>query len=102
MRAIVPSFVLIVLLAVLSTGCKTLTGETVGEHIDDTNITTVVKTKLAQEKGVTVTQIHVSTVQRTVYLTGTVPSEALKDRAGAIARGVDGVRGIVNNLKVGP
>lgn len=102
MRLVLRSLVLIALLAAVSTGCKTLTGQTVGENIDDTNITTVVKAKLAGEKGVTLTQVHVSTIQRTVYLTGTVGTEALKERTGAIARAVEGVREVVNNLKVQP
>ena len=102
MRVILRSLVLIALLALAATGCKTLTGETMGENIDDTNITTIVKTKLAGEKGVTLTQVHVRTVQRTVYLTGTVGTEALKERTSAIARGVEGVREVVNSLKVQP
>ena len=102
MRFILGSLALIVLLALASTGCKTLTGETLGENIDDTNITAEVKAKLAGEKGVTLTQIHVRTVQRTVYLTGSVQTAALKDRAGAIARGVSGVREVVNDVKVQP
>jgi osmotically-inducible protein OsmY len=101
-RASPASLVLIALLALALVGCQTLTGETLGENIDDTNVTAVVKTKLAQEKGVMLTQIHVSTIKRTVYLTGTVATAALKDRAGAIARGVSGVREVVNNLRVGP
>jgi osmotically-inducible protein OsmY len=42
----------------------------------------------------------VDTVKGTVYLTGVVESVAIKERAAAITRQVQGVRGVVNNLKV--
>jgi hypothetical protein len=35
-------------------GCQAMTGQTLGENVDDTTITTTVKTKLAAEKGSTV------------------------------------------------
>ena len=88
------------ILPALLAGCTSLTGETAREHLDDTAITAAVKSKLAAEKVSTLTRIGVDTVQGTVYLTGIVETPALKARAGEIARQVQGVRGVVNNLKV--
>jgi osmotically-inducible protein OsmY len=92
--------VLVVLVALALSGCVALTGSTLGQNIDDTTITTTVKAKLAGEKAVTLTRVSVETQQGVVYLTGFVESAALRDRAGEIARKVDGVRDVVNNVRV--
>lgn len=92
---------MLVFLVVLS-GCRALTGSTLGQNIDDTTITTEIKAKLAAEKASTLTRVHVETQQGTVYLTGVVPTEALKERAGEVARKIPGVREVVNNVKVQP
>jgi hyperosmotically inducible protein len=93
---------LAVLLAVFLAGCQTLTGSTAGENIDDARITLAIKTKLAEEKAATLTRVGVKTVQGTVYLTGVVETADLKQRASEIANEFEGVREVVNNLKVGP
>jgi osmotically-inducible protein OsmY len=84
----------------LLSGCQALTGETLGEHIDDTTITSTVKTKLAAEKGTTLTRIQVDTDRGVVQLSGVVDSAADKSRAEQITRGVGGVKGVKNNLQV--
>ena len=90
----------IVLLAL--TGCQSMTGETAGENIDDTSITTAVKAKLAAEKPATLTQVGVETNLRTVHLTGVVASDALRQRAGDLATSVKGVREVKNDIQVRP
>jgi hyperosmotically inducible periplasmic protein len=90
----------IVLLAL--TGCQSMTGETAGENIDDTSITTAVKAKLAAEKPATLTQVGVETNLRTVHLTGVVASDALRQRAGDLASSVKGVREVKNDIQVRP
>ena len=81
-------------------GCQALTGETLGENIDDTTITTTVKAKLAADKAATLTRVEVDTDRGVVQLSGVVKSAADKTRAGEIARSVSGVRRVVNNLQV--
>jgi len=93
---------LAVLVVVGLCGCVALTGSTLGQNIDDTNITTEIKARLAAEKAATLTRVHVETQQGTVYLTGIVPTEALKTRAGEVAGKIQGVRQVVNNIKVQP
>ena len=68
----------------------------------DTSITMAVKSKLAGEKLSTLTKVNVDTHQGVVELNGTVDSNATKERATKLARQVDGVRQVVNNLKVQP
>lgn len=94
--------VMAVLIVVGFSGCVALTGSTLGQNIDDTTITTEIKAKLAAEKAATLTRVHVETQQGTVYLTGIVPTEALKARAGEVAGGIHGVSQVVNNIRVQP
>jgi sporulation protein YlmC with PRC-barrel domain len=70
------------------------------KYWSDTSITMAVKSKLAGEKLATLTKVDVDTREGVVELTGTVDSTATKDRATQLARQVDGVRRVVNNLKV--
>jgi osmotically-inducible protein OsmY len=95
-RAILPIF----LLASCLIGCQTITGETMGENIDDTTITTTVKAKLAAEKGSTLTRVQVDTNRGVVQLSGIVDSGNDRTRAEQVTRGVGGVKGVVNNLQV--
>jgi hyperosmotically inducible protein len=90
----------LVLAATLALGCSAMTGKTTGQTIDDATITASVKTKLAQEKFGTVTKIDVDTNRGTVYLNGTVDNPTMKARASEVARTVEGVRDVVNNLQV--
>jgi osmotically-inducible protein OsmY len=90
-------FVLFVFVAV---GCQSMTGETAGENVSDSSITSAVKAKLAGDRVGTLTQVSVETVRKTVYLTGVVPTAEDKRRAGEIARNVDGAKEVVNNLQV--
>jgi hyperosmotically inducible protein len=93
------------LLLALSIGCKAVTGKTLGRHIDDATITASVKTNLAADnltKVGSLARISVKTHQGIVNLTGTVKSFEVKQRAGEIARAVDGVQGVLNHLQVEP
>jgi hyperosmotically inducible periplasmic protein len=100
MRKITQSFLLMIGVLWLLSGCQALTGETLGEHIDDTTITSTVKTRLAAEKGTTLTRIQVDTDRGVVQLSGVVENAAERARAEQIARGVGGVKGVRNNLQV--
>ena len=88
------------ILSLQLSACTTMTGESLGQNIDDTNITTTVKSKLAVEKASSLTRIGVDTVKGVVHLTGIVETPELKQRAESVARSVGGVRGVVNNLQV--
>jgi hyperosmotically inducible periplasmic protein len=88
------------LIAFYLSGCQAITGETLGQNIDDTTITTSVKSKLAVDKASSLTRVGVDTTRGTVQLTGVVDSQATKNKAAAIAQSVDGVKNVVNNLQV--
>src|SRR5713226_8815528 len=81
-------------------GCTAMTGESLGQNIDDTNITATVKAKLAAEKASSLTRVDVTTTRGVVQLTGVVETDAQRAQAEQIAGQVGGVRGVVNNLQV--
>lgn len=70
-------------------------------YIDDAMITAKVKAALAQDPGASALAIEVETTKGTVQLSGTVDSADEKMKAESIARGVDGVKGVENGLKLG-
>jgi len=76
--------------------------EGAGKAVDDSWITTKVKTDLAKDKGTSATKIHVNTKAGVVVLTGTVPSAAEKEKAEQDARSVKGVVDVENQLTVAP
>jgi hyperosmotically inducible protein len=88
------------LIFVVLNGCQTLTGETVGQNIDDTTLTSYVKTKLVADKAANLTRVDVDTTRGVVSLTGVVESEEQRKRAGQLAAQVDGVKRVINNLQV--
>jgi hyperosmotically inducible periplasmic protein len=97
-RSIVTA-VLGAVVALTTAGCAVTSGQsTVGQAIDDTTITTRVKAKMAEDPAVSAMRIQVETVNGTVQLSGFAVSQAEKDRAGVLARGVSEVREVRNNI----
>ena len=99
LRRVYP-LILGLLLSLQLSGCTTLTGESLGQNVDDTTITTEVKSRLAYEKGSSLTRVGVETVRGVVHLSGIVENTGVKNKAESIARSVGGVRGVVNNLQI--
>ena len=82
------------------TGCQAMTGQTMGETIDDSYITGAVKTQLASDKMVSLTRVEVETNNGVVYLTGQVETAEQRSRIGSLALQVKGVKKVVNNVQV--
>ena len=87
------------LFVTLGSGCVALTGETMGQNIDDTNLTATVKAKLVADKASNLTRVEVNTTRGVVHLTGVVENAAQRARAEQIASQVGGVKSVVNNLQ---
>ncbi|OGQ80036.1 MAG: hypothetical protein A3F90_05940 [Deltaproteobacteria bacterium RIFCSPLOWO2_12_FULL_60_19] len=87
------------LFVMLGSGCTALTGETLGQNIDDTNLTATVKAKLVADKASNLTRVEVNTTRGVVHLTGVVDNAAQRARAEQIASQVGGVKSVVNNLQ---
>ena len=88
--------------ALLSTaGCAVTRGqETVGAYIDDATITTQIKSRFVENKVVDAASIQVETLNGTVMLSGFAKSAAEKSTAETIARGVNGVKSVRNELSI--
>jgi hyperosmotically inducible protein len=99
MRALNAISLLLVIL-VLAAGCRSMTGESAGQNIDDATITAQVKAKLAAERASNLTRVSVATADGTVSLTGIVPTVAERARAEEITRQVKGVRSVMNGLQI--
>ena len=88
------------LLVISLMGCQAMTGKTAGQNVDDATITASVKSTLVADKAANLTRIDVDTNSGVVALNGTVESAEQKTRAEQLARRVDGVRSVINNLQV--
>ena len=66
----------------------------------DAGITTAVKSKLAADDTVKAYQVDVDTDNHVVTLTGDVNTSLAKDRAVEIARATDGVRDVIDQIRV--
>jgi osmotically-inducible protein OsmY len=73
---------------------------TAGQYIDDTTITARVKTAIYQEPTLKSAEINVETFKGRVQLSGFVSTRASMDRAGAVAKGVNGVIAVNNDLRL--
>jgi osmotically-inducible protein OsmY len=71
-----------------------------GQYVDDSVITTKVKTLLAANDLLKSFEVGVETSAGVVQLSGFVDSQSTADQAGRVARGVDGVTSVRNDLVV--
>ena len=86
---------------ILAPGCaSTATRASTGEYIDDSVITTKVKTALVRDDSTPASAIKVETFKGAVQLSGFVDTEAQKTEAGIVASRVEGVKQVVNNIVV--
>lgn len=91
-------------IALLTTaGCAVTRGqETVGAYIDDTTITTQIKGRFIDNKLVDASAISVETLKGTVMLSGFAKNTTERNTAESIARGVNGVKLVKNEIAVRP
>ena len=88
-----------VLLATLACGCTQHDTTVLKHKLDDAEVTTAVKTKLATDEGLrTLTGIHVNSSDGVVTLAGEVPSSEDSAKAERLAASVEGVTKVRNDL----
>jgi hyperosmotically inducible protein len=73
---------------------------TSGQDVDDGMLTASVKAKLMDDSTTKAYEINVGTQKGVVQLTGFVDSTTMKARAGELARSVDGVKDVRNDLEI--
>ena len=91
------------LLGTAVVGCSSnepMPAQKAGTFVDDSYLTTAVKTKLAANEGLKSFDIKVITDHQVVSLSGTLPNDALRDEAVGVAKSVDGVKGVIDNIQV--
>jgi osmotically-inducible protein OsmY len=88
------------LVASLAACAGSSTSESTGQYVDDSTITTKVKAALIADQSLKAFDIHVETFKNVVQLSGFVNSATLAARAGTVAAGVAGVKGVKNDLVV--
>jgi osmotically-inducible protein OsmY len=92
--------VLLMLIATFAACAATRTQSSSGEFVDDSVITTKVKSLLAADDFLKSFEISVESFKGTVQLSGFVNSQKAVDKAAEITRSVQGVKSIKNNLIV--
>jgi osmotically-inducible protein OsmY len=97
---VIHCLVLLTLIATFAACAATSTKESTGEYIDDSVITTKVKSLLAGDDFLKSFQISVESFKGTVQLSGFVNSQKAVDKAVEITRSVNGVKSVKNNLIV--
>jgi osmotically-inducible protein OsmY len=80
-------------------GCAGTATKT-GEYVDDSVITTKVKTAMVGDKSVSAMNITVATHDGIVQLSGTAHSREEAQKAVNLARNVGGVKSVVNDIRV--
>lgn len=81
-------------------GCQSTHGQTTGQYVDDSMITSKVKSKLVADRFGNLSRVEVDTTNGTVHLNGIVENAEQKARAGQLAAQVDGVRRVDNDLQI--
>jgi hyperosmotically inducible periplasmic protein len=100
-RNLIASVFTAVALATTAAGCSVMRHqETTGNYVDDSVVTTRVKTKFAKDETVSALAISVETLKGVVQLSGFAKSAAEKQRAEELARSVDGVKDVENDIVV--
>jgi len=94
----------VILACVLTSSCRSAEpqADRSERHVlDDAAITARIRSKLAADGAINPFAIDVTTVQGTVTLQGHVDEEAARERADRYARETDGVKRVINLVKVG-
>jgi osmotically-inducible protein OsmY len=87
-------------LITLSSCAVTRNQETVGAYVDDSAITTAVKSKFVDNKLVDASSISVETLNGEVMLSGFAKNAAEKTTAEVLTREVKGVKSVKNGIAV--
>jgi len=74
--------------------------DAIADKTKDAAITTTINAELAKDSQLSALRVDVDTVNGNVTLRGTAPDPASRDRATAMAKRVDGVKAVDNQLNI--
>ena len=97
---IIGYFVSLMLIVTLMACASTSKRESTGQYIDNSVITTKVKSLLASDDFLKSFQISVETYKGEVQLSGFVNSDQASTRAVELTNSVDGVKSVKNSLLI--
>lgn len=80
-------------------GCAN-TGEKTGAYVDDSWITSKVKSEMIADKTVSARNINVKTTRGAVTLSGTAATWGESNKAAEIAHNVKGVTSVENDIRI--
>jgi hyperosmotically inducible protein len=84
-------------------GCaSTRSHESTGEYVDDSMLTLKVKTAILGDEALKSAEINVETFKGVVQLSGFVNSQSDISHAVVVAKAVDGVTGVKNDMQLKP
>ena len=88
-------------LLISAAGCaSTSKSEGTGEYVDDTVITTKVKAAIFNEPTLKSAEINVETFKGVVQLSGFVSSQTNIYKAAEVARNINGVTNVKNDMRL--
>ena len=88
---------------IVISGCAVTRGQqSAGAYMDDTAITTAVKSRFVDNKEVDASSISVETLNGTVMLAGFAKSANEKATAESLTRKVEGVKSVKNEIAIRP
>ena len=96
---IITAFLSVILLTIFLGCASTPKKEGTGEYFDDTVITSKVKAAILQEPSLKSAEINVETFKGVVQLSGFVNSPADINKAVEVARRVEGVKSVKNDMR---
>ena len=86
--------------APLVTGCASQQQRTAGQSVDDATITAKVKSQLLADPDVSALNVNVTTFKGQVQLSGYVENATQRSKAEQIAKNIEGVKSVSNDLIV--
>ncbi|MBI5739459.1 MAG: BON domain-containing protein [Nitrospirae bacterium] len=81
-------------------GCRTMTGKTAGEIVDDSAIVAQINAKIVKDPDLKFFSIDVDSTRGNVVLGGIVTTKEAEETLIKIAEGVAGVKSVTSNLEV--
>lgn len=95
------SAAILAIVCTVALGCAgSPTQESTGEYLSDTWITTKVKAALVNDSVVKSTEVNVETFKGIVQLSGFVSSDEAMDQAVLVARNIEGVTSVKNDMQI--
>jgi hyperosmotically inducible protein len=97
---LIPALVAALILGSVAGCAATPTSESTGQYVDDAALTTKVKAAILNEPTLKVAEINVETYQGKVQLSGFVATQDDIAKAVDVARNVNGVKEVDNDIRI--